>query len=187
MELLISLVLLSMVVLGISNIDEFCKYVFMGSDRKSKMLNEAGYVVEHMSKFIGQAVGDANNTPVTVGSPPAYCTQAVLVRIDNVSKVPNGIWDQDDSRIMYCFNNTAHSVTYYSNYTIADPGPSEVLSRNIAAFIPNVAGNTVDVNITGCWNASILSGPKACGSVDNPRVTLQTKIFMSSVSINATP
>jgi hypothetical protein len=189
MELLISLVLLCLIVLGISNIDVFCRHVFMGSDRKSKILNEASYVVEHMSKFIGQAVGDANNTPVTIGSPPAYCTQAVQVTIDNITKVPpNGIWDSDDSKILYCFNNTAHSVTYYWNYTSpGNPGTPEVLSRNILNFNPSLSHNTVEVNLTGCWNASITAGPRQCGSVDNPRVTLQTKIFMSSVSISATP
>jgi hypothetical protein len=188
MELLIALVLLCLIVLGISNIDVFCKLVFLGSDRKAKSLNEASYIVEHMSKFIGQAVGDANNTPVTINSPPAYCTQAVLVRIDNVSRAPNGVWDLDDSQIMYCFNNTAHSMRYYNNYTApATPGEPEELSRNVLNFSPSLLRNTVEVNLTGCWNASITSGPRACGSVENPRVTLQTRIFMSSVSVNSTP
>jgi hypothetical protein len=186
MELLISLVLLCLIVLGIANIDIFCKYVFVGSDRKSKIINEASYVVEHMSKFIGQAVGDANNPPVKTDSPPAYCTQAVRVQIDNISKVSNGIWDSDDNYRLYCFNNTSHSMRFYSNYTIATPGPFEELSHNVLVFNATPIRNTIEVNLTGCWNATITTGLRACGSVDNPSVAFQTRIFMSSVSINAT-
>ncbi len=185
MELIIALVLFSMVVLGVYNIEGFSKFVFMSSDRKAKTINEAGFVLEHMSKFIGKAVGDANNTPLVIDSPPAYCTKAVQAWIDNASGFDNGVWDATDRQIMYCFDNTSHNLVYYPNYTLALPGQSEVLSRNIADLIMNISRNSLDVNITGCWNASITSGSGACGSLSNPKITVQTRIFMPSVSINA--
>jgi hypothetical protein len=184
MELIIALVLLCLLVMGISNIDAFCRSVFLGADRKAKTVNEVSYVVEHMGKQIGMAVGDANNTPVVFASPPAYCTKAAKIWTDNTSAM-NGIYDGSDRQIMYCFNNTSHSITYYSDFLVA-PGTFEELSHNVLSFDANLTRNTVDVNITGCWNPGSGSGAGACGTPNNPSVTLQTRIVMPSVSINAT-
>jgi hypothetical protein len=183
-ELLIALVLLSMIILGIANIEIFCKHVFMGADRKTKVSNEVTYVVEHMSKHIGMAVGDDSQPPVDTLA-PLGCTNATLVWTDyDPSGIPNGVRDNiNDRQIMYCFNDAAHSVAYYSNYTsMALPGPVEVLARNIYSMNATVIRNAVELTVTGCWNAS-----SSCGTVDNPRVTLQTRIVMPSVSNSSTP
>jgi hypothetical protein len=188
MELLIALVLFVMVGLGIANIEIFCRNVFTGSDRKAKVINQAGYLVEHMSKFIGGAVGDAVDIPVTVETSVGSCTKAVKVWVDYDPGVPpalNGIKDAGDRQIMYCYDGTADTVTYYPNYVSA-ASASEVLVRNIADFNVTFVRNTVDINITACWNTST-SSAQACGTVDNPRQTLQTRIVMPSVSIEATP
>ncbi|MFA6384468.1 MAG: prepilin-type N-terminal cleavage/methylation domain-containing protein [Candidatus Omnitrophota bacterium] len=187
LELLIALVLFVLVALGISNIEVFFRNVFTGSERKSRVINEAGYTVEHMSKFMGMAVGDPVDTPVNTTA-PAGCTAAVRVWVDDDSTVPlNGIKDAGDRQIMYCFNSTSHSILYYDNYTAALPGANETIARNIMNFTVSAERNTVDVNITACWDAGVPAGdPKACGSVDNPRQMLQTRVVMPSVSINAT-
>jgi hypothetical protein len=186
MELLVALVLFSLIVLGIGNIETFCRHVFTTSDRKAKMTNEASYVIEHMSKFIGQAVGNSADLPVNL-TPPAMCTYAATVWVDyDAAGAPNGIKDASDRQILYCFDSPSHTLTYYSNYTTAIPGTAEVLARNIANFTVAVVRNTVAISIIGCWNASIPAGnPKACGSVDNPRLLLETRIIMPSVSIDA--
>lgn len=188
MELLISMVLLSLIVLGISNIEVFCKYIFTGADRKAKIINEASYVAEHMSKFLAGAVGDSNNSAVNLTYPLGCCTRAVQAWVDyNDTGNLNGIKDAGDRVIMYCFNTTAKTLTYYPNYTVSLPGSSELLARNILNFDANVSRNTVNVTITECWNANITTGPRGCGSVDNPNVTIQTRIYMPSVTANATP
>jgi hypothetical protein len=187
MELLIALVLLSMVVLGISNIEVFCRYVFTGTDRKARIINDASYIVEHMSKMIGSAVGDGNNTPVTFGTWSGKCTLAVRAYRDfdcgACSNRIDGVLDDSDHEFIYCFSNSNHSLFYYPDEDATpQPAPPELMSRNVLSFNVSLQGNAVQVNFTECWNAS-----GACGSVDNPSVTLQTRIFMPSVSTNATP
>jgi prepilin-type N-terminal cleavage/methylation domain-containing protein len=186
MELLVALVLFSLIVLGIGNIETFCRHVFTGSDRKAKVINEASYVIEHMSKFIGNAVGNSADVPVNL-TPPAMCSQAATVWTDyDPAGAGNGIKDANDRQILYCFNSPTHTLSYYSNYTTALPGTSEILARNIATFTIAVVRNTVAVSIIGCWNASVpTASPKACGSVDNPRILLETRIVMPSVTIDA--
>ncbi|MDD5774779.1 MAG: prepilin-type N-terminal cleavage/methylation domain-containing protein, partial [Candidatus Omnitrophica bacterium] len=46
MELMVALVLLGMIVLGIMNLEIFCKHAFTTTDRKTKVMNEATYVIE---------------------------------------------------------------------------------------------------------------------------------------------
>jgi hypothetical protein len=189
MELLIALVLLSMIVLGIANIEIFCKQVFMGADRKTTVINEATYIVEHMSKYIGRAIGDARNLTVNSEDPVSGCDNVTRVWIDYTE---TGVKDNGDREIVYCFNNASHTLKYYPNYqTWVDPGPpldppnttSEVLSRNTMVYDVAFASTMgyVDVTVATCWNASI-----SCGTIDNPRVSLQTRIVMPSVSINST-
>ena len=187
MELVISLVLFSMIVLGIANIEIFCKHAFMGTDRKTRIMNEATYIVEHMSKYIRKAIGDAQNFPVS-NDPIAGIT------CDNITRVwidynENGIRDDGDRQIVYCFNNASHTIDYYPGFwTLPEPFTDntahETISRNTIACISDFASNKgyVDINVTTCWNASI-----PCGTMDNPKMTLQTRITMPSVSINATP
>ena len=186
MELLISLVLFSMIVLGISNIEMFCKRAFMGADRKTRVTGEATYIVEHMSKYIGQAVGHALDFPVSNSVPIAGCDVLTRVWIDSNQ---TGVKDNGDCQIVYCFNSTSHTFRFYPNYLtlpdmVTNNTTNEILSRNMLSYNATFGTNMtyVDLNITTCWNASI---PGV--GVDNPRVTMQTRIVMQSVSINATP
>jgi hypothetical protein len=186
MELLISLVLFSMIVLGISNIEVFCRHAFLGTDRKTKITNEATYIVEHMSKYIGKAIGDASSFPVSNDS-------LFGIGCDNITRVwidfnENGTRDAGDRQIVYCFNNTSHTMDYYSQYlTLPDEVTvdltHETLSRNTIECSSSFGSNMayVDINVTTCWDATV-----PYGSIDNPRVTLQTRIAMPSVSVNST-
>jgi prepilin-type N-terminal cleavage/methylation domain-containing protein len=190
MELLIALILLSMIVLGIGNLEIFCRHAFLGTDRKTKVTNDATYIVEHMSKFIGKAVGDALNFPVNGSNTmPAGCDASLSVWTDYSPTAgnENGIVDSGDRQVVYCFNNAAHEMRFYPDYVIL-PGSFEVLSRNMENWNLQTLSdfrrdkNYVNVNVTTCWDVSI-----PCGTVDNPRVTLETRIVMPSVSVNATP
>ncbi|MFA5100704.1 MAG: hypothetical protein WC547_07475 [Candidatus Omnitrophota bacterium] len=184
MELIIALVLFSLMILGIANIEIFCKHAFMGTDRKTRIMNEAAYVVEHMSKYIAKAVGDAKDFPVS-DEPIAGCDDITRVWTDYNE---NGVRDAGDMQIVYCFNSTSHTMDYYPGFwtwpePFTDNPAYEILSRNIIECISEFGSNMnyVDVNITTCWNASI-----PCGTVDNPQMTIQTRIAMPMVSINAT-
>lgn len=58
MEVLISLVLFSMIVLGFSSIDFFSHFHVISSDRRAKIQNEASFIIDHMTKHIGLAIGN---------------------------------------------------------------------------------------------------------------------------------
>ncbi len=57
-ELLIALVLTAMVIVGFVSIDFFGRYQMLTADRRSKVQNEAGRVLDHMSKGVMRAIGN---------------------------------------------------------------------------------------------------------------------------------
>lgn len=187
MELIIALVLLSMIILGITNLELFCRHAFMSTDRKTKVTNEATYILEHMSKFIGNAIGDGSDYPV--GNSPAIGGCDRVVRAWTKANFTDPGKAAGDREIAYCFNNATHTVTFYPRIRtwpdlVTEDLSKETLSRNVyewnATFDPRWA--YVNATVTVCWNATI-----ECGSVDNPRIRLDTRISMPAVSVNATP
>jgi len=186
MELVIALILLGLVVIGISHLELFCRYNFVSTDRKTKIINDAGYVMAHMSKQIGRAIGNAGDVAVHIDNPAlAACTNNVRVWIDSDD---SGIKTNTDQEVMYCYNSAAHTISYYSNYsTVASPSvhdySNEVLVKDVVAFTASQSGINFFVNISTCWNASAPSGnDKSCGTVDNPLSSVQTRIPMLLVS-----
>jgi len=187
MELIIALVLLSMIILGITNLEIFCRHAFMSTDRKTKVTNEATYILEHMSKFIGNAIGDGSDYPVSVSPAIGGCDRFVRVWTKvNLSEPGKAAADRE---IAYCFNNTAHTVTFYPRIRtwpdlVSEDHSKETLSRNVYEWDAMFDSHQAYVNatVTVCWNATT-----ECGSVDNPRIKLDTRISMPAVSANATP
>jgi len=179
MELLLAMTLFSVMVLGISTVQIFCQQTLVNTNRKARVTNQVSYVLEHMSKYIGMGVGNAGDYPVTINAAPSFCTNAIQVWTDLDQ---SGTKNAPDCKVLYCLNSTTHTLSFYSNYTSESvPGPVEFLGYNILQMIVYVIRNAVDVTIVGCLDAS------ASSSLDNPRITLQTRIVMPLVSSNATP
>ncbi|HQQ06920.1 MAG TPA: hypothetical protein PLP56_08090 [Candidatus Omnitrophota bacterium] len=187
MGLMVALVLLGMIVLGIMNLEIFCKHAFTTTDRKTKVMNEATYVIEHMSKHLGAAIGDGNDFPIDDEPAVGGCDR--LIRAWTKYNTSAAGKASGDREVAYCFDQNAHTVSFYPKIrewpdTATEDLSKEILSRNTfdwaAAFDDHK--NYVNVTVTTCWNAAI-----ECGSVDNPRVKLDTRIIMPSVSVNATP
>jgi len=63
-ELLISIVLLSLIVLGFASINVFSRYHVITSDRRAKLQNEVSYCMEHMTRNISMAFGNTEIDPV---------------------------------------------------------------------------------------------------------------------------
>lgn len=76
LELLISIVLLSVIVLALASIDLFSRHHVVTSDRRARLQNQMYYVIEHMNKEISKAIG--NEQLGTTGSGPSADTNRVV-------------------------------------------------------------------------------------------------------------
>lgn len=133
MELLIAIVLFSIIVLGLSNIDIFSRLHVISSDRRAQLQNELSNALEHMGKRVIQGVGDqgqAANRPIQ----QRVANDGFRVRVD-----PNQTLQDlnDDLWLNYVLNgNTLSSTcTQISADSPACP-PNEILSTHI---MPGVA------------------------------------------------
>lgn len=180
MELLIAIVLLSVVVLAVSSIDLFSRYHVITSDRRARLQNELSYTLEHMTKEISKAVGNRQvQNPINITTIQGYPGIAIYTDSDR-----NG---QADLWIAYIFYNVTpyYEIRYCSNCSdgwcsTCNILPLTTIARRIQTFTPadNNLTNYIDVNITGRWQ------PALDVSVDNPEITMRTRIKMPSVTIH---
>lgn len=181
-ELLIAVGLLLLVVLGFQSIHLFSNYHVINADRRAKLQNESVYTLQHMAKEISKAIGDISQSAVEISD--ISSDTAIKVYIDYNQ---NGQRDGGDRQIAYRFTGTTGSpsdryqIWYYSNYV--NPSSSyEVISRNVTLFEPTTTGNYVNVKITVCWDSD--GNPVACGTQDNPGITMQSRIHMPGVTMH---
>jgi len=198
-ELLIAIVLLSIITIGFSSIDLFSRYHVLSSERRAKLQNDVSYALEHISKNIGRAIG---NIPTDLINSDATITDIIDARscgVDPTIKIfidanPNGRRDGNDHRVAYrlylsdqsyqLWYDQLHNTGLCSEFT-----QDELIASRITSFIPLVltdAGsnyiNVVQLEVTACWDPD--GNPHACGTPDNPSVTMRTRIKMPSVSTN---
>lgn len=189
LELIIAIILFGLLILGFTSIDLFSRYHLITSDRRAKLQNEVSYALEHMTKNIGGAIGNANDWAVKVYEDG----KGIRIRIDDSSA--NGMIDTNDPWIAY--RHEGNEIWYYPNATSTEPPPQEqpydIVARRIMnstnglEFSGNFNSTTnwledymLGVNITACWDPD--GAPIACGQPDNPSVTMRTRIKMPGVS-----
>ena len=187
-ELLIAICIFSLIVIGFSSIDTFSQYHVITSDRRAKLQNDASYVLGNMAKNIGRAIGDVNQAPVDTNSGISG-DAAIKVWIDSN---PNGKRDNSDSKIAYRHRTTGsqsekYQFWYYSscvgpNCNQAGTSSPEVISRKISNFSSSYSsGNDyIEIQLTTCWDPD--GSPAACGSPDNPALSMKNRIYMPAVS-----
>ncbi len=175
-ELLIAICIFSLIVIGFSSIDTFSQYHVITSDRRAKLQNDASYVLEHMAKEIGRAIGDANQSAVSVttidGDP------AIIVWIDynqdgKRDSVPS------DRQIAYRYRSSPdYQMRYYSDYS--GSSSYEIISRSIYGFTRSLTDDYVSVEVSVCYDPD--GSPAACGSLNNPALVMKNRIYMPAVS-----
>jgi hypothetical protein len=175
LELIISTVLLGMVVLGFYSIDLFSRNQFLTADRRAKMLNEAFFVVGHMSKQLMTAIGSANAVAFTTAG---GMTATITATVDST---PDGAWNStNDSTIRYTYNSASFTLDFNPNIT-AMPAPTpEILATHVKYLNAYQTGNCVSVNIMTCWDPAESQHP--CGSLANPSFNITSAVKMPSVS-----
>jgi len=187
-ELIIAIVLMSLVVLGLANIDFFSHFHVITSERRAKVQNEVSYALEHMAKEISKAIGDTNNPPAVIDE----SNRRVKVYIDYNQ---TGQIDSGDRWIAYRYRDSLTSTPYQFWYcpqcltpTCDACTPDDwnstnfinngyVLSKKISGFNPAYIDNYIETQITGRWDAT------KAASRDNPEITMRTRINMPSVSL----
>jgi Tfp pilus assembly protein PilV len=184
-ELIISVVLLTMVMFGFYGIDIFSRQQFLAADKRAKVQNEANYVLSHISKHLLTAIGDFDNPALTITYNGA--NTAVIVATNDTSR--DGVRNlTTDFNISYCFNSSTgcrsaappYTLVFNSNISSGSPPDDEVLASHVRFFNATQNQNFLTLTISTCWQPS--GTPKACGTLDNPAMNLTNIIKMPSVS-----
>ena len=178
MELLIALILISVVILSFSSIDTFSRGQVTSAERRTKMQNEASYIVEHMKTTMMNTVGNTHNAtdaPVQILS--AGPTIQFLAFFTGVN------WSA------YGFNSDSYQLSYCPAFLLAltkcdNSVPKTSLGNKTAYFTPNLAGNSVSVGIVECWDPDNAGLVPPYGTPDNPCVIMNTSIPLPYVSTN---
>jgi len=182
LELLISILIFVVIILGFLNIELFSHYHLISSDRRAKLQNDLSFVLEHMNKQIGNSIGNevANGADTVIKLPSATLVVACVDlnrngRRDNVP--PDGF-------VAYRFQDNA--VDFCSSCNDMDCGTCtgwERLSSRVNSFSavkPNnpLRDGYIEVALKGRWI------PAQAISADNPEINLHTRVSMPSVSTN---
>ena len=210
LELLIASVLVATVSLAVWSIVEFSRYHVGNAELRARAQNNASLIIDHMTRNLGQAIGQTALGAATmpVDTSDIGGNRAIMYWIDswpvNAAPLPpgNGRLDTaNDARQAYRWYGTVGGNAYElrfcpscqnANCTNCNPNwnATEVIGTNVeywGALNPpgpagtvTLNGNSVEVQVQVCNDAD--GAPIACGDVDNPRVTMRTRIKMPAVS-----
>ena len=198
LELLVAIILLSIVVLALSNIQIFSRYHVITADRRAKLQNEVSFALEHMSKHIGQVIGHVNAPAVKTYND----NRGIRFRVDTNN---NAMVDDTDRWEAYYQPAVSNEIRFYDNVGNVDTLPpvngGEVIATHVLSdgnglifqkfqvVSPNTVATTVAIGANAFLNDNILDvkitsrwDPKKDASQDNAEVSMDAKINMSSVS-----
>lgn len=197
-ELLVSLVLFLVIVMGLSSFEIFGHFHSITSDRRALVQNELSLVLEHITKNItgtvtrGGAIGDLTNPPFVLDSDQT----GFSIRIDSPinSALASGINYSNDVWIGY--HQVVNAMLFYPSMNAAGSysGTYEVIATHLLPTNTNIASggrgfelnppgsisspNVCTVFLTARWN------PGSPITLDNPQAQMQATIVAPSVSTN---
>ena len=207
-EVIIALVAFSAIVLYFTAIENISRSDLMTADRRTKVQNEAAYLMEHITKNItgtssrGGAIGNTSiDAQVPVTQTPSPNTLIVWVDYNN-----DGQKTASDRRIAYSYDATNYQILYTDNYgtttptaitskricgnfgsTTSDPTyVSCIRSSDTSAIACSSCGssspcnNYLNIQVTSCWDPD--GSPDACGTSKNPQVAVHAYIRMPAVA-----
>jgi hypothetical protein len=204
LELIIATLLTVILVLGVSSVNLFTQFHVVTADKRAQLQNEVAYILEHMTKQLARTIGnqaiDGLDKVVRIDYTQPDAASLIQVYID---QQPDGIREdpkvdpapEEDHWLSYrFFGKTDPSspgwLSYCSRCKDGNCNFNEcletvqVLSKKITVFTPRYDPNTnyVEVTLSACWDPQ--ERRFACGSPDNPSVTMTTRILMPAVSVN---
>ena len=149
LELIIGISLLIVIILGVTAFDVASRYFLKSSERKSQIINELNFILEHLSKNINQAVGDISNPGIV----KVEQNSRVLLHLrQDVLRTPNDY--SDDLWVTYVYYTTSSGADSYTlafwplrqNRNSLPLNSREVLSSRVVSFDFSVSGSRVSIN-----------------------------------------
>ncbi len=181
-ELMISVVLFSVIILGIVSFDAASRRFLRSTERRTKVVNEAMFIFDHLSKSLSIALGhitdpgievawEANVANCTSGNPPNCRIDIRVADPGNINTIippyTGSLWRR------YAYDNNSHEFSYYPNRT--NTSVSQVLSGNrIIDFelsSPTATGDPNRIQIAAFVIGYEWDGPED-DAANNPIVTL---------------
>ncbi|MCD6228847.1 MAG: hypothetical protein J7K17_05170 [Candidatus Omnitrophica bacterium] len=148
-ELIIAISLLGVILLGVTAFDVASRYFLKSNERKSQIVNELTFILEHLSKNINQAVGDISNPGIV----KVEQNSRVLLHLrQDVLRTPNDY--SDDLWVTYVYYTTSSGADSYTlafwplrqNRNSLPLNSREVLSSRVVSFDFSVSGSRVSIN-----------------------------------------
>jgi hypothetical protein len=203
MELLVSMVILSILVIVFAAIDIMSQTHVLTVDRRARVQNDLVYILEHSTKYISKAIGNAKINKITDDGDQIIRNTvqtgdgaAIEFYID-----VNGNGKRDDDPTpwrAYRFRSAGAANEYEfwwcpkcssSDCDVCDPvwgvSADNTLSKRVTGvtYAYNAANAYVDVTVQGCWDPKKVTTSDNCGTSEkNPAASLTARIRMPSVS-----
>ncbi|MBN2120072.1 MAG: prepilin-type N-terminal cleavage/methylation domain-containing protein [Candidatus Omnitrophica bacterium] len=190
-ELILAIALLAVIVVAATGIDVAARYFFKSSDSKTRVINDASFILEHMHKYVSRAHGHASNFGYVVADP-----NTLRIRLDaSVSGFTAGFTPADftdDIWVQYRFSPSANRMEFCSNWDPATGSCSggtgvEILSQRVISHVdPGRRVFTLSPDLTSVLvDIEARYDPAQSADVrDNPEANLRTAIFFGSHSFN---
>lgn len=201
MELIISLVLVTMIILGVTSIQTFSRNHVITADRRARLQNQLYYLLEHMSKNLSRAIGneiiDGANSVIDINDPTGAAGETYRIKayIDDGNGRRNASIPSEDYWIAYRYiasGANQYQVQYCGKCAskLCDIcsflGGWETIADNIISFVPTkpvnplgiLTDNFVAIDVKGRHDATKVI------AIDNPEISMSNRIRLPSVSLN---
>lgn len=194
-ELLVSLIVVSIIVLSFYSLEEYGHRQVIYSDRRVKVQNELGYALEHMGKYVQQASGNVSRQAIQVfppGNPDGF-----RVWVD-FNKTPSDLADDDQIRYrleaeglkVTCtgatcpvsFNETLSTkiIDGVVEGVFPDPMPED---PDAGFYLNVIDSGTIEIGLVGRYDP-IPDTTMAERLTTNPQVGMKAKLVCNSCSTN---
>ena len=152
LELIIGISLLVVIILGVTAFDVASRYFLKSNERKSQIVNEFTFILEHLSKNINQAVGDISNPGIVKVDQSSTFGRVLLHLRQDALRTPNDY--SDDLWVTYVYYTTSSGADSYTlafwplrqNRNSFPLNSREVLSSRVVSFDFSVSGSRVSIN-----------------------------------------
>jgi hypothetical protein len=191
LELLLSLILLGVVVIGLNSIYSFSHSHIFITGKRAKLQNEVSMLLDHVSKNAARATGNeivsgANSVVREQTNAPNNNNDRVSFNTDTDG---NGV---SDSWIGYRWQSASKVVQYCGDCadlsdcsSCGDPWAD--VAENIRGFyvtkptngLNMMNDNTITIVVEACADQTT-----ACGTMDNPLVNMTVSVSLPKVSVN---
>lgn len=178
-ELILSVIILTTMVLSFYSLESFTQSQVFSADRWSRVQNDLTYVLEHMSKYVQKASGNAT-FPAVQMTATGFQVRVDFRNTQDPSDLGNTAW------VTYELNaNTLRTrcTALGSGICGSFPASWESLSDRIISFTPTPgvtpANNIIEIDLVGRFDPD-----ENEDRMTNPQAEMKTKVICNSYPTN---